>query len=201
MVVTDIKQQVKLPDRYSISVDGKFAFGLSESALLDSGLHVGLELSDKQFNDLKKSAGLDKLYGATLRFAAMRPRSRWEISTYLQRKSAEPEQSDQIISRLEKTSLVDDLKFAKSWIESRRLIKPTSVRKLRLELRQKQVASDIIDSVLAEDITNDQDTLKQLITKKRNSYPDDIKLMQYLARQGFGYDDIKNAISADRLDD
>lgn len=196
MVVTDIKQQVKVAGRYSISVDGKFAFGLSESALLESGLHVGLNLSDDQFIEFKKAAGLDKIYGASLRYAAMRPRSSWEITTYLQRKGTAPEQSEQVMQRLEKVGMVDDQKFAQSWVESRRLIKPTSVRKLRLELRQKQVASDIIDSVLFEDPTNDQDTLKQLIAKKRNSYPDEIKLMQYLARQGFGYDDIKNALNA-----
>jgi len=196
MVVTDIKQQVKVAGRYSISVDGKFAFGLSESALLESGLHVGLNLTDDQFREFKKAAGLDKIYGASLRYVAMRPRSRWEITNYLQRKGAAPEQSDQVIQRLEKIGMVDDHKFAQSWVESRRLIKPTSVRKLRLELRQKQVASDIIDSVLSEDPTNDQETLKQLIAKKRKSYPDDTKLMQYLARQGFGYDDIKNALNA-----
>lgn len=195
MTVTNIKQQVKRAGRYSITVDGKFAFGMSEAALLDSGLHVGKELSDQEFKDLKKTAGLDKIYGASLRFAAMRPRSRWEIASYLQRKDADPEQAEQIIQRLEKTGLVDDYKFARSWVESRRLIKPTSVRKLRLELRQKQVASDIIDSVLAEDSTTDIDTLRQLIAKKRSRYPDQNKLMQYLARQGYGYDDIKNAIS------
>lgn len=195
MVVTDIKQQVKLPGRYSISVDAKFAFGMSEAALLESGLHIGQNLSDEQFKSLKKAAGLDKIYGATLRFAAMRPRSRWEITSYLQRKDAAPEQAEQIVQRLERNGLVDDSKFAQSWVESRRLIKPTSLRKLRLELRQKQVASNIIDSVLAEDSTTDNDTLKQLIAKKRNRYPDQNKLMQYLARQGFGYDDIKSAIA------
>lgn len=195
MVVTDIKQQVKMPGRYSISVDGKFAFGMSETALLESGLHIGKELSGEQFKALKKAAGLDKIYGAALRFAAMRPRSRWEITSYLQRKDAAPEQIEQIVQRLEKNGLVDDNKFAQSWVESRRLIKPTSLRKLRLELRQKQVASSIIDSVLAEDSTTDNDTLKQLIAKKRSRYPDQNKLMQYLARQGFGYDDIKNAIA------
>lgn len=195
MVITDIKQQVKRAGRYSISVDGKFAFGMSESALLESGLHVGKELTDQQFKELKKTAGLDKIYGATLRFAAMRPRSRWEITSYLQRKDAAPEQSEQIIQRLERNGLVDDRQFARSWVESRRLIKPTSLRKLRLELRQKQVASDIIDNVLSEDSTTDNDTLKQLIAKKRSRYPDSNKLMQYLARQGYGYDDIKNAIA------
>lgn len=195
MTVTNIAQQVKRPGRYSIYIDDKFAFGLSESALLESGLHTGQQLSEQQIKTLKETAGLDKLYGAALRFAVMRPRSHWEISSYLQRKDAAPEQSDPIIKRLEKVGLIDDEKFAKTWVDNRRLLKPTSRRKLRLELQQKHVPTSIISQVLAEDETSEQQTLEQLIAKKRGRYPDQTKLMQYLARQGFGYDDIKQALS------
>ncbi len=45
MQVTDIKQQVKREGRYSIFVDGKFVFGLSENSLMTSGLRIGLELT------------------------------------------------------------------------------------------------------------------------------------------------------------
>lgn len=195
MTVTNINQQVKRPGRYSVFLDGKFSFGLSEEALLESGLHVGKELSALEVKSLKETAGLDKLYGAALRFSVMRLRSRWEIESYLHRKDAAPEQSDPIIQRLEKAGLVDDQKFAKAWVDNRRLLKPTSRRKLRLELQQKRVSTDIIDQVLIEDETTEDDTLKQLIAKKRGQYPDKTKLMQYLARQGFGYDDIKQAIN------
>jgi regulatory protein len=36
--------------------------------------------------------------------------------------------------------------------------------------------------------------MSKIIAKKRSRYPDDKKLMQYLARQGFSYDDIKKAL-------
>ena len=34
-----------------------------------------------------------------------------------------------------------------------------------------------------------------MIAKKRSKYPDEQKFMQYLARQGFGYDAIKSALA------
>jgi SOS response regulatory protein OraA/RecX len=60
----------------------------------------------------------------------------------------------------------------------------------------------VIRQVLEEDETTDRDTLKQLVIKKRQQsrYQDDTRLMQYLARQGYGYDDIKKALRGDDED-
>ena len=96
--------------------------------------------------------------------------------------------------------MLDDASFARSWVANRRLLRPTSKRKLQQELRAKRVPSAIIEEVLGEDETDENDVLKALIAKKRamTKYKnDDLKLMQYLARQGFGYSDIKNALGAD----
>jgi SOS response regulatory protein OraA/RecX len=63
-----------------------------------------------------------------------------------------------------------------------------------MELRAKRISDDIISQILSEDETDERETLKTLIAKKRSRYPDDQKLMQYLARQGFEYDEIKAAM-------
>jgi SOS response regulatory protein OraA/RecX len=47
---------------------------------------------------------------------------------------------------------------------------------------------------LAESNRSDDDELQKVIAKKRVRYPDEQKLMQYLARQGFAYDAIKQAL-------
>lgn len=199
MKITQIKQQVKRPDRYSIYVDGKFAFGLSESGLLSSGLASGQEISQEQFTELKADAATDKAYGNALRYVAMRPRSTWEMQQYFLRKKVDEPIAKEIIDRLTALDLLDDKKFAQAWVTNRRLLKPTSRRKLQQELRQKHVAGSIIDAILAEeaedaDTPPDQTALAEIIAKKRARYPDETKFMQYLARQGFGYDDIKRAL-------
>ncbi len=194
MKITAIKQQVKRTDRYSIFVDDKYAFSLSESGLIDSRLASGQELTGAELKQLKKAAGLDKAYYNALRYVAMRQRSEWEIQTYLARKEVDPEAAAEIIERLKRARLVDDMAFAQSWIANRRTLKSTSKRRLRLELLQKHVPSDIIDEAMAEDPTDERQALRDLIAKKRRRYPDRQKLMQYLARQGFNYDDIKSVL-------
>jgi regulatory protein len=197
MQITSIKQQVKRTDRYSIFVDDKYAFSLSEAGLIESGLFSGQELDTAELKQLKKAAGLDKAYGNALRYVAMRPRSEWEIETYLARKEVDKEASQEIIRRLRDLKLLSDLDFARSWIANRRQLKSTSKRRLRLELRQKRVPDDIIDAAMAEDETDERDALRDLIAKKRARYPDPQKFMRYLASQGFNYDDIKSGLASD----
>jgi regulatory protein len=195
MIITAIKQQVKRHDRYSVFVDGKYAFSLSEGGLIESRLASGQEIDRPQLEELKKAAGTDKAYGNALRYVAMRPRSEWELGGYFRRKQVDETAAELITERLRALDLLNDASFARSWVANRRLLKATSRRKLILELKQKHVSEDIIREVLDEDETDERDQLRVLVAKKRARYPDDQKLMQYLARQGFGFDDIKSVLS------
>jgi len=194
MKITSIKQQEKRKDRYSIFVDGKYAFSLSEGALIDSKLASGRELTQEELKQYKQTSADDKLYGASLRYAAMRPRSEWELRTYLQRKQCPPALADTILNKLSNIGFLDDAAFARAWVDNRRLLRPTSKRKLQQELRAKHVSEEVIEQALTEDETDELQVLRDLVAKKRPRYPDNLKLMQYLARQGFSYDDIKQVL-------
>lgn len=197
--VTKITQQVKRADRYSIFVDDRYSFSLSESALLVSKIHSGQELSKEEVGEFKKLSADDKLYNQTLRYVAMRPRTCWEIENYLGRKDASPALTELIVNKLSNIDLINDEKFARAFIADRKLLRPTSRRKLVMELKKKRIDADVIEAALAEDVPDEQATLKEVIARKRRQtkYQDDLKLMQYLARQGFNYDDIKSALKVE----
>lgn len=196
MKITDIKQQVKRQDRYSIYVDGKYLFSFSENELINSGLKKGQELTEQELLALKDQAVLDKAYDRTLNLISHRPRSEFELRDYLKRKEYDEDVIAQTIERLSSRGYVNDLDFAQRWVATRRLLKSTSKRRLSQELRQKRISDDVISQVLEADETNERDVLKELVEKKRrqSKYQDDQKLMQYLARQGFNFDDIKFAL-------
>ncbi len=197
MKITAIKQQAKRTDRYSIFVEGKYAFSLSESALLESKLASGQELTKQEVGEYKKLSAEDKLYNQALRYVALRPRSEWEIRFYLERKKqASPALADNILNKLTNIGMVDDAKFAQAFVNDRRLLRPASRRKLVLELRKKRLSDEVIEEALGHEEADEQAALTAVIDRKRrqSKYQDDQKLMQYLARQGFGYDDIKNAL-------
>lgn len=199
MKITSIKQQVKRADRYSVFVDEKYSFSLSESALLQSGLARGQELSRQQVDDYKRLSADDKTYNRALRYVAMRPRSTWELKTYLQRKDAPEALIESVVQRLTDLGLLNDATFAATFVRDRQLLRPTSRRKLIMELKKRHLAEEYIQAALQDEEVNESSSLQHVIAKKRRQtkYQDDDKLMQYLARQGFGYGDIKNALAKD----
>jgi regulatory protein len=199
MKITDIKQQVKRQNRYSVYVDGKYACSFSDGELLNLGLRVGQELTEGELAKLKDDSRLDKAYSATLNLISHRPRSEWELRDYLKRKGVAGEDTETILNKLSNLDYVNDQDFARRWIENRRLLKPVSKRRLSQELRQKRVPDEVIKTALEEDKTDESTVLRELIERKRKQsrYQDDLKLMQYLARQGFSYDDIKSALDKD----
>jgi regulatory protein len=195
MKITKIARQVKRADRYSIYLDGKYSFSLGEGELLKLGLHSGQELTEDELASFRDESDYGKWFDKTLNLLSYRMRSVWELRDYLKRKKAPEEFVDKIINKLSMNGYVNDEQFAKRWVENRRLLKPTSKRRLSQELRQKRIATEIIDAVLAEDETDERQQLRELVEKKRARYPDKLKFMQYLARQGYNYDDIKSVLN------
>ncbi len=196
MKITDIKSQVKRQGRYSIYVDGKYSFSLSENELLTAGLRIGQDYTKEEFDELQKKAVLDKAYMRAYDQLSRRARSEWEMHDYLKRKEYDEPTIDKIVNTLRDKGYIDDFMFAQSWVHNRRLLKPMSTIRLRQELRQKRVSDDAISRALEEDESSEQDVLRELVTRKRQQtrYQDVDKLKQYLLRQGFRYDDIRTAL-------
>jgi regulatory protein len=196
MRITAIKQQVKDHSRYSIFIDDVFSFGISETALIESGITKGQEISEDQIAEFKDSAAVDDAYNKTLGLIARRLRSEWEIRDYLKRKHYDIENINLIIARLYKRNWLNDEAFARMWVENRRLLRSASARRISQELKAKHVSDTIIQKVLEEDSTEDNTILTTLVERKRKQtrYQDDQKLLAYLIRQGYNYQDVKQAI-------
>ncbi len=200
MKITKISQQAKKTDRYSVFVDEKYSFSLSEKALLDSGLVSGQQLSTEQIDHYKQLSSDDKLYNRALNYVALRPRSIWEVEFYLKRKDSPAPLIEQITNKLLELGLLNDEKFADMFVHDRALLRPTSKRKLIMELRKKHIAEEVIQRTLEEQPTDELSMLRAIVAKKRQLSKfkdDDLKLMQFLARQGFGYSDIKQVLGED----
>lgn len=99
--------------------------------------------------------------------------------------------SEQIIARLIEKGYLDDRKFAEWYVENRFVKKGISGKRLKMELIKKGISSDIIDEVL--DLRNDEEEILKIIAKKRAKY-DDEKLINYLVRQGFSFQLVKELV-------
>ncbi|MCB9820215.1 RecX family transcriptional regulator [Candidatus Nomurabacteria bacterium] len=212
MKITNISVQARNQNRVNVSVDGKFRFSLDLFQLSDLGLKIGSELTEKYLVSLEIESQFGKLYARALDYVLVRPRSLKEVRDYLWKKTRDTryrardgsikerpgvsqDVADRVFSRLVEKGHIDDEKFARFWIDRRNRAKGISSRKLTMELRHKGIDADMINICLGESDRDDSNEIQKIISKKYTKYSDENKLVAYLARQGFSYDDIKQAIS------
>ena len=205
--ITAISVQKRDKDRVNVSVNGKYRLSLDVFQLVDLGIKVGKEYTDEELIALEDESRFGKLYMRALEYCLMRPHSQRELKDYLYRKTRDSRLktgeirkgvsvalTERVFDRLQEKGYISDEKFAAYWVENRNLRKGSSKRKLSAELSAKGVDRSIIERLLSETERDDMTELQKVIEKKRPRYEDDQKFMSYLARQGFGYDDIKAAL-------
>ncbi len=195
MKITAVKQQVKNPDRASIFIDGKYSFSLSLNELVSEKLKAGLEVSQPEYERLKRLSDDGKIKMRAMEWVMSRPRSRREFKDYMYRKKADPEQVDRLIEEFTDKGYMNEEKFA-SWLIEMRRRQGKSARAIRSELASKGIDREITAELL--NASDDLSALKGIINKKQKLpryKADPQKLMQYLARQGFSYDDVKKALN------
>jgi regulatory protein len=219
MKITSFTQQKTDPNRVNVMVDGKYRFSLDIFQISDLKLKVGNEYDESELIELETESQFGKLYARALEYTFLRPHSSREIRDYLYRKTMtrkvrskrtgevkdrpgiSKDVTERVYDRLLQKGHIDDEKFAQFWIENRNLKKGASKRKLQAELQSKGVERMIIEKLLAETDRTDTSELQKVIAKKRARYDDETKLIAYLARQGFSYDDIKSALSHENFED
>ncbi len=142
------------------------------------------------------------------KYLSIRPRSEFEVVTYLRRKIRKrypdfvEEQSayiEPIVESYKSTNGINDKEFVAWWIRERVDFKPRGEKLLRQELRNKGVAAEVVDEFFSSSPFNDESQLTELFNRKvrsidMSSDKDVEKLIQYLLRKGFSYGKIKKAI-------
>ncbi len=107
-----------------------------------------------------------------------------------------------VISTLKQSQQIDDVKFARFWIESRMHANPAGDTVLRYELKAKGVADTVIDAALAEKAEN-YDEYKVASAMAAERFAQFVKLdkrkalkrvYDFLGRRGFSYDVIQRVL-------
>ena len=195
--ITAIKPQEKRKNRFNVYLDGQFALAISNELLVREGLKVGQELSFEKKEELVVKDRLGKAQEQIYRFLSYRPRSEKEIYDYLGKKKLKDE--EKIIKKLKEEKLIDDLEFARWFLEQRQTFRPKGSYALRQELRQKGIGEKIIDQVLP----NREEELslaKKALAKAEKKYASFLgrekkeKLIAYLRRRGFSWEVVKKAV-------
>jgi regulatory protein len=139
-----------------------------------------------------------------LRMLKSRLRSAWEIDQALLRREVEPAERREVIEQLIELDLINDERYARSYINTRDRLSPRGEYVLRMDLAKKGLAKEIIDQALRnrrEEMEDDESDrpdaetqARQVIGGKMRAYAHldpltrNRRLTSLLMRRGFSYD-------------
>lgn len=199
--ITAVKAQKRNPQRVSIYLDGKFAFGLSR--FVAAWLEPGRKLSEEEIAKLLDEDTYEVAFQKALQFIQHRPRSVEETRRRLAEKGFNEDVVKATIEKLLDKGYLDDFDFARQWIENRNTFRPRSERLLAYELRLKGVADDKIGQALEKFGGDEYELAYQAGIKKAKKCQDETrfdflkKVGGFLGRRGFHYGIVKPTV--DRL--
>jgi regulatory protein len=154
-----------------------------------------------------RSKPIGSPYEAAVQFLGNRPRSVAEIRRHLRGKRYDDEAVDGAIDKLRAQRYVDDLDFAKYWVEQRSRFRPKGDRALVSELTSKGVSRETIDAALGEmPAESEADRARRAIARQLRRWESleaaerKRKIHAFLAQRGFGYDVVDEVIARPEIE-
>ena len=197
MTVTKIEPLSKT--RYKVYLDGQFAFTLYKGEL--SRYHIAEESVIE--DDIYDSLRLIVIKRAKLRAMHLLSdmgRTESQLRTKLKQGGYEEDAVEAAIRYVKSFGYINDMEYARSFIDSRKDRK--SKKELYAALLQKGVPAEIVEQVFEEADYGEKDSRQAIeaLMRKRSYNPEtaDVKekqkMMGYLMRKGFSYQDIRNVL-------
>ena len=150
-VITRIERQEGRKGRYHLYIQGfDSPLSIHEDVLVRLRLSKGMEINLAEIEEILDLEEQTKVKQAALRYLSYRPRTEQELDRYLEQAGFEKHHREVVIAELSNLGYIDDRQFAAQWIKSRREIKGYGNLRLRQELQQKGIASEMIEELLQE---------------------------------------------------
>ncbi len=188
--ITDLKTDRRNNGRVGVYLDGRFAFSVN---LMDSAaLRPGDRISEDEIALLKKEHDIYTAYSRALHYLSFRPRSRLETIQFLRGKGFPDASIDAVIDRLNEKTYLNDVAFARFWVNSRKRNNAKAKSLIRQELLQKGIDPETAEAALAD--IDDGDTAKKIVYRKLKRWsrlePEEAKekIVNYLKTRGFNYE-------------
>lgn len=196
MTVTDIAKTKK--GRFSLFIDGEFAFSVDDVTLTEKHISVGMEISEEELDEIKSDSDLRKAKEKAFSLLNYRDHSRKELFDKVKRTSGE-DAAQAALERMEELGYINDRSYCLRLASDLFCLKLYGPVKVRFELQRRGIAEEYIEEAL-QNAPDMRENIRRLINGKYKKYIDDRKkLSAKLYAQGYYYDDIK--ICIDEIND
>lgn len=198
MVITKIERQKNNEKRYSVYIDGEFAFGMDGEDILYFKLAENKELEEERYKYIMEYVLYIKAREEAYNYLGFKSRTEKELRQKLEKSGYPEDIIEKVIQLMKKYGYLNDETYVKNYINDRKKFKPSGKRLIKYELSQKGISDEIISKVI-EEIEIDETELAVKVLAKKSKGKDisdrkqKEKLYMYLAGKGFDYDTINSA--------
>lgn len=197
MTVTKIEPVTKT--RYKVYVDGQFAFVLYKGELSRYHIAEDSELEEETYQSIRKEIILKRAKLRAMHLLNDMGRTESQLRTKLLQNDYPSDIVEEAIAYVKSFGYINDAEYARNFIENRKEKK--SKKEICAALCQKGLQKDLIETALEESYANDDSiaAIEAIVRKKKfdsksTDYREMQKMMGYLVRKGFRYDDIRQVI-------
>ena len=200
MIVTGIEQQKKDKSRYSVYIDGEFAFGLIMEDILYFRLKAGEEIPQETYDYIMQTTVYIKAQDTAIRYLGYKMRTKSEMIKKLREAEFPENIIERVVDFLIKYEYLNDEDYCKKYIKETLKLRPKGKFLIRQELKGRGIDDETIDNAI-ENAEIDEDALAQsLLMKKYEGFADMdrkelTKVYGFLQRKGFSYSTIKAAVA------
>lgn len=161
-----IKKYKKLKNgKYQVTLDNSEVFDIYEEVILNLGLLLKKDIS----NELKDKILLENekydAYYLSLKYLKTRVRSKKEIRDYLINQNYSIDNIESTLNLLEKQGYINELSFAKAFLNNKLITTSSGPNRIRNELRKKGIGDSIIEDTLQN---YKEDIQREKIDKQAN---------------------------------
>ncbi|MGE5402065.1 MAG: regulatory protein RecX [Ignavibacteriales bacterium] len=201
MLISNIN---KVKNNVRILLDNGEKIFLRYEVFLKNGFRKGDEINEEEIAGLIRQNQFFFIKESAYRFLGIRLHSEKELQRKLLAKKYDKDIVASVLKELKDNNYLDDELFAREYTDERINKKSIGPNRVRLELKSKGVASEVIDRIMQDKAGSpDSESAYQLVQKKLQSskYKDldkrklSQKLYAFLLSRGFDFDVIKEVVN------
>ena len=197
MTVTKIEPVTK--SKYKIYLDGQFAFVLYKGELSRYNIEEEGSLEEAQYQKIRNDIVLKRAKLRAMHLLTDMGRTESQLRSKLALGGYPEDIVGEAVEYVKSFGYIDDMEYARSFIESRKDKK--SRKELYAALSQKGVEKELIEQAFEECYGNEDSraAIEAILQKKKYDprtadHAQTQKILGYLVRKGFHYEDIRQVI-------
>ena len=199
MIITDIKKQKKDENRFSVYVDGEYAFSLIAQDIEYFKLKESCEIAEEKYRFILDTIVYIKAQDLALKYLSYKMRTGKEVRDKLEKSDFSEGIIEKVMEFLTKYNYIDDYQYSMAYIRQSLKLNPVGKYAIQQKLRGYGVEQSVIEKALYDSEIDEEKYAREVIGKKTsgknyNTDRDLRKLQDFLIRTGFSYDITKTVV-------